>query len=141
MNDACLFCRIIAKEIPAEVVYENDQVLAFLDINPIIKGHVLLIPKFHCEQLLDLPTGYFEPLMAGAKQIAMAQTKALGADGVNWMQNNGTAAGQEIFHFHIHLIPRFVDDEHRWNWNTVSYGDELPIEEMATSIRKSIVHE
>jgi histidine triad (HIT) family protein len=141
MNESCLFCRIVAKEIPAQIVYENDQVLAFLDINPIIKGHVLLIPKFHCEQLLDLPAVYFEPLMAGAKRIAMAQTEALGADGVNWMQNSGAAAGQEIFHFHIHLIPRFVDDEHHWNWHTVSYGDELPIAEMATSIRKSIVHE
>tara|TARA_A100001015_G_scaffold176929_1_gene196784 strand:+ start:12473 stop:12898 length:426 start_codon:yes stop_codon:yes gene_type:complete len=141
MNESCLFCRIVEKKIPAEIVFENEEVLAFLDIQPIVKGHVLLIPKMHCEQLLDLPSASYEPLMAGAKRIAMAQTRALGADGVNWMQNSGAAAGQEIFHFHIHLIPRFVDDDHHWNWHPVMYGDDLPIAEMATSIRKSIVDE
>ena len=115
MNESCLFCEIAARRIAASVVYEDDKVMAFLDINPLAPGHVLLITKAHCEKLFDLPQNTFSALFSAAQKIAVAQTKVLGAEGVNWLQNSGTAAGQEIFHFHIHLIPRMVDDGVGWN--------------------------
>ena len=93
------------------MVYEDDDVMAFLDINPLAPGHVLLITKAHCETLLDVPRNTFSALFSAAQKIAAAQIKVVGAEGVNWLQNSGTAAGQEILHFHIHLIPRMVDDD------------------------------
>ena len=141
MSESCLFCEIAARRIAASVVYEDDAVMAFLDINPLALGHMLLITKMHYETLLEVPKQAFSALFSAAQNIAAVQMKTLGAEGINWLQSSGTAAGQEIFHFHIHLIPRFVDDDHHWNWHPVSYGDDLPIAEMATSIRKSIVDE
>ena len=138
MNESCLFCRIVEKKIPAEIVFENEEVLAFLDIQPIVKGHVLLIPKMHCEQLLDLPSASYEPLMAGAKRIATAQTRALGADGVNWMQNSGAAAGQEIFHFHIHLIPRMSEDGVGWNWKPTLYETPDECDQLANLLKENL---
>ena len=95
MSD-CIFCKIVAKEIPATVIYEDDDVLAFMDIGPIIKGHVLVIPKTYFDLVMDTPDETVAKLHLVAKKIASAQMNALGADGVNTMQNNGAAAGQEV---------------------------------------------
>ena len=126
MSESCLFCEIAARRIAASVVYEDNDVMAFLDINPLAQGHVLLITKAHCETLLDVPKNTFSALFSAAKKIAAAQIKVVGAEGINWLQNSGTAAGQEIFHFHIHLIPRMVDDGVSWNWKPTPY--EIPEE-------------
>ena len=124
----CIFCKIIAKEIPATVVYEDDDVLVFMDIGPIIKGHALVVSKKHHDPVTETPDDVLAKLHLTAKRIARAQLNGLGADGVNIMQNNGTAAGQEVPHIHVHVIPRFDDDGHHWNWNAKKYDD---FEEMA----------
>ncbi len=127
MSD-CIFCKIAAKEIPATVIYEDDNVLGFMDIGPIIKGHALVISKKHYDPVTETPDEILAKLHLVAKRIAQAQLNGLGADGVNIMQNNGVAAGQEVPHIHVHVIPRFADDGHRWNWNAKKYDS---IEEMA----------
>ena len=138
MNESCLFCEIAARRIAASVVYEDDNVMAFLDINPLAPGHVLLITKAHCEKLFDLPQNTFSALFSAAQKIAVAQTKVLGAEGVNWLQNSGTAAGQEIFHFHIHLIPRMVDDGVGWNWKPTSYKISEERDQLANQLSESL---
>ena len=132
------FEKIIAREIPATIVYEDDDTLAFMDIGPIIKGHTLVIPKTCYDPITETPDEVVAKLMIVAKRIAAAQMKALGADGVNIMQNNGAAAGQEVPHIHIHVIPRFDDDGHRWNWAAKSYDSPEEMETLAAKIRKGL---
>ncbi len=132
MSD-CVFCKIAAKEIPATVIYEDDEVLVFMDIGPIIKGHALVIPKKHYDPVTETPDEVVTKLHLVAKKIANAQLNGLGADGVNIMQNNGVASGQEVPHIHVHVIPRFNDDGHHWNWNAKKYDD---FDEMAALAEK-----
>lgn len=132
MND-CIFCKIVAQDIPATVVYEDDDVLVFMDIGPIIKGHTLVIPKNHYDPVTETPDDVLAKLHVVAKQVARAQMNGLGADGVNIMQNNGKAAGQEVPHIHVHVIPRFGDDGHHWNWAAKKYDD---FDEMAELAKK-----
>ncbi len=106
----CIFCKIVKGEIPCQKVYENDKILAFLDIMPIHKGHTLVIPKEHHADILEMPDDTLAELAKTAKKISKAVKKAAKADGFNIGQNNGAAAGQAVFHFHLHIIPRFNDD-------------------------------
>ena len=138
MNESCLFCEIAARRIAASVVYEDDNVMAFLDVNPLALGHVLLITKAHCETLFDVPENIFYDLFSAAQKIAVAQTKVLGAEGVNWLQNSGKAAGQEIFHFHIHLIPRMVEDGVGWNWKPSSYKISEERDQLANQLSENL---
>ena len=124
----CIFCKIVNREIPATIVYEDGDVLVFMDIGPIIKGHALVIPKRHCDPVAETPDDLLAKLHIMAKRVAQAQMNGLGADGVNIMQNNGAAAGQEVPHIHVHVIPRFADDGHHWNWHPKKYND---LDEMA----------
>ena len=137
MND-CIFCKIVAKEIPATVIYEDNDVLAFMDIGPIIKGHTLVISKKHYDSITETPDDILSRLHVVAKQISKAQMNGLGADGVNIMQNNGTAAGQEVPHIHVHVIPRFSDDGHHWNWNAKKYDDFDEMAELAEKLRNNL---
>lgn len=137
MSD-CLFCKIVAKEIPATVVYEDDAVLVFMDIGPIIKGHALVIPKKHFDPITEIPDELLAELHVIAKKIATAQMNAFGADGVNIMQNNGKAAGQEVEHLHVHVIPRFDNDGHHWNWNAKKYDDFAEMNELADKLRQQL---
>jgi histidine triad (HIT) family protein len=137
MNN-CIFCKIIKKEIPATVVFEDDDVLAFMDIGPIIKGHTLVIPKNHYDPITETPDDILAKLHITAKKIATAQMNAFGADGVNIMQNNGKASGQEVEHIHVHVIPRFDDDGHQWNWNVKKYDDFDEMNELADKLRNQI---
>ena len=134
----CIFCKIAVKEIPATVLYEDDEVLAFMDIGPIIKGHALVIPKKHYDPLTDTPDAVVARLHITAKKIAEAQMNAFGADGVNIMQNNGKAAGQEVEHIHVHIIPRFDDDGHHWNWNPKQYENVEEMNALAAQLREKM---
>lgn len=107
---SCIFCKIIAKEIPAEIVYEDDFSLAFLDIHPVNIGHTLLLPKEHYENIFDLPDELIANLSVVSKKLATAIKESLNSDGINIISNNGSAAGQLIFHAHTHIIPRYKDD-------------------------------
>lgn len=103
----CIFCQIIKRELKADIVYETDQILAFLDIRPNSYGHTLLIPKEHHQDLFELPDETITPLYLTAKNLSKTIKHQLGADGINLNMNNGATAGQIIFHAHLHIIPRY----------------------------------
>ncbi len=106
----CLFCKIIAGALPAEVIGESEHFLCFLDIKPITRGHALVVPKQHCRDLQDFPDGLEAEYLTFLKTMSQAIVSAVGADGYNIGMNNGAAAGQVIFHQHTHIIPRFAND-------------------------------
>lgn len=103
---SCLFCKIVAKEIPAEIVFENDHVLAFLDIGPVSEGHTLVIPKTHAENLSEGTEAESRELMSVVHMLAPKIMKAISADGYNLGMNHGECAGQEVMHTHLHIMPR-----------------------------------
>lgn len=105
-----IFSKIIAKEVPADVLYEDEHVLAFLDIAPLQPGHTLVIPKTTSENGLEASPEDLGRVIAVAQKIAQALTTTLGCDGINFLMNNGAAAGQKVFHTHLHVIPRYTDD-------------------------------
>ena len=106
MKNDCVFCAIAAGEIPCFKVYEDEQVLAYLDINPFSEGHTLVIPKAHTTGLLDTPEETLAVLLARVKKVAAHLKTALGCDGFHILQNNGAAAGQTVGHIHFHIVPR-----------------------------------
>ena len=132
--DNCIFCKIIAGIIPSTLVYEDDDFKAILDIAPAAKGHVLLLPKKHCADLLSIEHDVATKALLVASKIANAQKKALGCDGINLLQNSGEAAWQSVFHLHIHLIPRYDNDGVQLPWKNLSYS-EGEAEEYAAKIR------
>jgi histidine triad (HIT) family protein len=109
MSD-CIFCRIAAGKLPAEVVLDTPRVLAFLDIAPVHYGHTLIIPKEHYQNLLDLPDDLWMEMGQASRQVARALQKSLYARGFNLGMNNFEAAGQVVFHAHLHVIPRYQND-------------------------------
>ena len=110
MKNDCVFCAIAAGEIPCFKVYEDESVLAYLDINPFAKGHTLVIPKAHAADLQDIDDAALADLVVHVKRIAAHVKEALGCDGYNIMQNNGAAAGQTVRHIHFHIVPRWEGD-------------------------------
>jgi histidine triad (HIT) family protein len=137
MND-CLFCKIIAGQIPALKLFENEHVLAFMDIGPVVKGHALVIPKAHHDSLLQTPDEVLAAVIAGVRRIAQAQQEGIGADGVNVHQANGAAAGQVMPHLHFHVIPRFKHDGHHWNWTAHPYADSSEAAALADRIKAAL---
>jgi histidine triad (HIT) family protein len=112
----CLFCKIVAGEIPSIRVFENDDTLAFMDINPANEGHVLAIPKEHWEDLVAVPDALLAATAQTAKKIAAAIKETLDPYGINLVQANGKGAAQSVFHFHMHILPRSKGDELMLNW-------------------------
>ncbi|MEK7211857.1 MAG: HIT family protein [Patescibacteria group bacterium] len=135
-NMTCIFCKIIAGEIPAHKIYENHHAVAFLDIQPINPGHALIVPREHHQDLLSAPLEVLRDIMGAAQIIAPAIVKAVGADGFNLALNNGEAAGQAVFHTHFHCIPRFADDGLR-HWPRKNYAAE-EAEALAGKIREQL---
>jgi histidine triad (HIT) family protein len=109
-NNDCIFCKVVNDEIPSFRILTNGKVIAFLDINPVNKGHALVIPKDHFKTLADIPENTLKDMMIAAKKISKCMRKALKADGINLGMNNSPAAGQEVMHAHLHVIPRFEGD-------------------------------
>jgi histidine triad (HIT) family protein len=105
----CIFCKIVAGDIPAEKVYEDEHTLAFLDLHPSNPGHTLVVPKEHSRNVLDSHPNALAHMIHTAQKISVA-LKSIGAEGVNIISNNEIAAGQVIFHAHLHIIPRYADD-------------------------------
>ncbi len=106
----CIFCAIAAKRAPAEIIYESPDALAFLDIHPMVEGHVLIVPRKHCRNLFDFDDASAPGVMHAARVVARALRAALNADGMNLFQSSERAGGQVVFHFHFHLVPRFQGD-------------------------------
>ncbi len=107
MSENCIFCKIARKEAPASIVYEDGNVMVFMDIRPVSKGHTLIIPKQHIVDIYGMPDQLLAAVHMVTKKIAVAVKKVTNADGISIVQQNGKAAGQDIFHFHVHVIPRF----------------------------------
>jgi histidine triad (HIT) family protein len=120
----CIFCKIIAGEIPSEKVYEDEHVYAFLDIKPVNPGHVLLIPKAHYADLFEMPDETIELMAKILKKLAQAVKTSLQPDGINIGMNNGSAAGQLIFHAHMHIMPRLKTDQYEmWHGEPYKEGE------------------
>ncbi|MDD2935254.1 MAG: HIT family protein [Candidatus Pacebacteria bacterium] len=133
----CLFCKIIKGEIPSTKVYEDENIFAFLDINPNNIGHTLVIPKKHSRNILDIEERDLKNVIMGVQKISQAIKKAVSADGINVMNNNEPVAGQVIFHTHFHIIPRFESDGYK-HWKGKTKYAEGEAEQVAEKIRKEI---
>jgi histidine triad (HIT) family protein len=123
MQSNCIFCKIIAGEIPSATVYEDHDFKVIMDIFPAAKGHMIILPKKHADNLFDLEDDIASKALLVAKKLAAAVKEELGCDGVNLLQNNGEAAGQTVFHFHIHIIPRYNNDQVKISWGHNKYED------------------
>ena len=123
MSD-CIFCKLANGEIPTATLYEDADFRMILDLGPASKGHALLIPKQHYANLYEMPEELLAKAGAVAKKNAVRLTKAMGCDGLNLVQNNGEAAGQTVFHFHIHFIPRYEGEAQIVSWNPGELTDE-----------------
>jgi histidine triad (HIT) family protein len=130
----CLFCKIVAGEIPSERVDEDERTVAFMDINPATRGHALVIPRRHAANLLEIDAEDLAATVAAAQRLARTATERLGADGVNLLNSCGPAAWQTVFHFHIHVIPRYEGDPLKLPW-APSPGDAEEIAAAAAQLR------
>jgi len=137
MAENCVFCKILAGELPSYTVYEDDMFKAILDINPSAEGHVILIAKTHAENILETPDEYLRGALTAAKKTAAAVKRAVPCDGFNILQNNGEAAGQSQPHFHIHIIPRRINDDINMKWNFLKFTKEQ-FTQTADKIKKYI---
>jgi len=133
----CVFCDIVARRQPAEIVYEDERTMAFLDINPANPGHTLVIPKRHAATIFDIEEEDAAAVMRTAVRVARAIRQAFSPDGLNLVQSNGRAGGQEIFHVHVHVIPRWVGDGLRLARPPV-VRRERPLSEVAAEIRRAL---
>jgi len=131
----CIFCKIIKGEIPSTKVYEDENIISFLDIAPANKGHCLVMPKEHYETLIDAPEEILNYTLKVGKKIARAMSSSLGNDGFNVLINNNKSAGQLVPHMHIHVIPRFKGDGVRLDWTPKKYKDK-EINDFAEKIKK-----
>jgi histidine triad (HIT) family protein len=129
----CLFCKIVKKEIPARVIYNDDDTLAFLDINPANPGHVLVVPKKHHEMLMDADDDSLRKAVLVARELSRKIMHEMKAEGINLLQNNGKQAGQVVPHVHFHIIPRFPDD-----MVVISYKRSQLADEKMDEIRRKL---
>ena len=124
-KDDCIFCKIAAGEIPSRKIYEDKDLIAIMDLSPTSKGHSLIIPKEQYTNIYDIDEEIAGKVMKTAKKLSTKMTVALNCDGFNLLQNNGETAGQTMFHFHMHLIPRYKDaDNNMLKFTSVSFSDE-----------------
>ncbi len=130
----CIFCKIVAGEIPAAKVYEDELVTAFLDLGPINKGHVLVIPREHQVSAATIPEATAGRMFRVGARLGIALRRAFGYDAYNLHLADGTAAGQVVMHAHLHVVPRGVEDNFRWNWRQLSYADDAERQEYAEKI-------
>ena len=132
MNNNCIFCKIINKEIPAKLVYEDDEFFAMLDIAPATKGHVLVLPKEHATNMLELSDEKLSRILIVAKKIVNAMKQVYNFTDFNIIQNNGEIAGQSVGHYHLHIIPRYDKNEIAL-WNPHE-GDPSVTDELANKV-------
>ena len=130
----CLFCKIVAGEVPATRIDEDERTVAFMDINPATRGHALVVPRAHTRDLLSIDADELAAVASAAKRLAARAKERLGADGINLLNSCGSAAWQTVFHFHVHVIPRYDDDPLKLPWiPRAAEADE--IERVAERIR------
>ncbi|HEY7932360.1 MAG TPA: HIT domain-containing protein [Solirubrobacteraceae bacterium] len=135
MSSDCIFCKIIAGELPASIVDEDERTLSFMDINPATHGHALVIPRTHTVDLLSVDPEDLQAVALAARRLAGRMTQALGASGVNLLNSCGAAAWQTVFHFHMHVIPRYREDPLKLPW-VPGAGDPGQIAQAAELLRE-----
>jgi histidine triad (HIT) family protein len=135
---SCIFCKIVAGEIPAVKIYEDELILAFLDIAPINPGHVLVIPKEHAESASIIPEHVAGRMFRIGARLGIAMKRELDYDGYNLHLADGSAAGQVVMHAHLHVVPRGVEDHFHWNWRQLAYRDAAEREEVAAKLAKRL---
>ena len=136
-KDDCIFCRIAAGEIPSATVYEDSICRVILDVNPANKGHALIIPKEHFDNIYSMDAETAAKIFTIATEVAKAQKAELNPDGLNILQNNGEAAGQTVFHFHMHLVPRYIKDNVTMTW-IPGKADTEELSALSKALRKRI---
>jgi diadenosine tetraphosphate (Ap4A) HIT family hydrolase len=124
-KESCIFCKIVRKEAPSSVIYEDDDVLAFMDIRPVAEGHALVISKEHFENIYDVPEEVICKIHKIVKRVALALNETVKPDGISIVQQNGTAANQDVFHIHVHLIPRYEGQRMRFGEATGAAREKL----------------
>jgi histidine triad (HIT) family protein len=130
----CIFCKIVAGELPASIVDEDERTIAFMDISPATRGHALVIPRAHAADLLSIEPDELTAVAGAARRLAIRVKERLGADGINIINSCGAAAWQTVFHFHLHVIPRYEGDPLRLPW-VPEPGDPAEIAAAAAAIR------
>lgn len=133
-KDDCIFCKIANGEIPSNTIYEDEQFRVVLDVGPATKGHSLILPKNHADNLFDLSSEDGAALVRVAQTVGGMLVNKLSADGMNIVQNNGSVAGQTVMHFHLHLIPRYENDNQTINWKPTQ-----PEPETLSEIKSQII--
>lgn len=133
----CIFCKIANGEIPSNTLYEDERFRVILDISPASKGHAILLPKNHAKNLFELSTEDAKYVLPVVQKVAAAMQRALKCDGVNILQNNGEAAGQTVFHYHMHIIPRYEGDQVQIGWKPGTEQDVISAE-MIQQIQKEM---
>jgi histidine triad (HIT) family protein len=133
-NGDCIFCKIVAGELPAHVIAQDDVTLSFLDINPGTRGHALVIPKRHARNLYDVSAVDLAAVAGAAQRLAILARDRLGADGVSLINSSEPAAWQTVFHFHVHVIPRYVGDPLKLPW-TPAPADPAELAKVAAELR------
>ena len=124
-EENCIFCKIAGGDIPSATLYEDDEFKVIMDIEPASKGHALILPKDHYANLYEMPDELAAKAMVLAKKMISKMTEIVDCDGYNVLQNNGVAAGQTVFHFHMHLIPRYKDDQVTIPWKPGTLSEEV----------------
>lgn len=124
-DDNCIFCKIAAGDIPSATIYEDEDFRVILDIEPASKGHALILPKEHYANLYELPDELAAKALIVAKKVITKMTDIVGCDGYNVLQNNGAVAGQTVFHYHTHLIPRYKEDDVTITWKHGTLTEEM----------------
>ncbi len=137
---SCIFCKIANGELPSEKVYEDEKVLAFMDISPVSKGHTLIIPKHHAENVYELNEETAAHLFSIVPKVANALNDTFHPQGLNLLQNNGSFAGQSVFHFHLHLIPRYEENDGlTLGWDPqVDVYDAEAVQQFAEQVRTTL---
>ncbi|MCL2475679.1 HIT family protein [Candidatus Bathycorpusculum sp.] len=136
-DENCIFCKIIQKTVPSSILYEDNTVLAFLDIKPLSKGHTLVIPKNHYADIFDIPKNDLQEIYAVTKTLATAIKNATNADGISIIQQNGKAAGQVIFHYHVHIVSRF-NGLSLPSFTELNIAERKELDEMAAKIKQHL---
>lgn len=133
----CIFCKIVAGEIPCFKLYEDEDTLSFMDINPANEGHALIITKEHWKNVREIPDDLIGAVSVAAKKIAVAVEEKVAPDGINLIQCNGAGAAQSVEHFHMHVLPRQLGDDLRLNWRVIP-GDTEQIKKQAERIMSAL---
>jgi len=136
-DESCIFCKIVRKQAPASIIYEDETVMAFLDIRPLNMGHTLVIPKAHYVDIFETPETEISDVYKVSKRISIAVKKATRADGISIIQQNGKAAGQDISHTHAHVVPRF-EGQKLLGFSELKEVERAKLDEMAKRIRQEL---